>query len=310
MRELKKVSSGLLRKSDIGGGEPDGDVYHCEAVISSTDYDSQFSRFDVKSMENFVEEINGDRVVPFLNSHDMKATAVLGRIESAQLQDDKVVAQISMLRDTDATPEQLRVDEYIRRIQHGYFNEVSVGYARGDDICDICGHDVWGRGEEICPHWPGEKYDGVVATYVIQDAGLREVSLVYRGANPSAQIQQRREDPELVKMKNAGGKNLQPEKTEPSDSLRAMLEADGKRYRERLLETLCEEGVRAMGTRFDEGAWRERYSKLDSSAIEEQIDVFMLASDGQFPKGRQTEDTTSGGKYEGDVNSLPAWLFA
>lgn len=228
---------------------------------------------------------------------------------------------VSMLRDTEQTPEHMRVDEHIRRIERGYFNEVSVGYSGGEEKCDICGLNIWRMmGDRMCPHWPGEVYDGELCTYTIRDANLREISLVSRGANPEAQIlQQRRDDPEFAKLKQKGAKTFAPanvgDSTLPHQLSEgdAVIFADGETYRARLFDTLCEEGTRAMGNRFDVDSWRQRIATWDAAAIEEQIDIFMGNADGLFPVGRQTTDSTLPGRvvtmHREDL-VLPGVLFS
>lgn len=306
---LNRFSPGRLLLRDDSASSGESDVFEFDCTISSETYDSHSSRFHESSLKKFVDDINGSRSISFLDHHQTNSMQqVLGRMESAQLDGTEVTATVSMLRDTETTPEHLRVDEHIRRIERGYFSEVSVGYSAGQDLCDLCGLDVWRMTDgEMCPHWPGDAYDGQTATYTIHDAGLREVSLVYRGANPDALIHQRREDADLVRAKSES--KVTSLKRKPTG---ALLERDGERYRWQLLERLCEEGTRAMGAKFDEKAWRERFANLDSVAIQDQIDIFMQAAEGLFPKGRQTRDTTQRGGSVRVVSErlvLPAQLF-
>ena len=296
----------LVKSNGESGTSTNTDEFVCGAVISSCDLDSDFSFFDKTSLENFVSDINGERNIPLLDSHEtMKMESILGRWEEAKLDGDAVHAQLRMLRDTESTPSHLKVDEYIRRIEAGYFNEVSVGYSGGKDECNICGLDMWSRSEdgELCQHWPGKTYDGKLCTYTIKGAGLREVSLVTRGANPAAQISNREEDPRYG-WKNEGGSAKSGETSEKS-----MLEKDGERFREALLSTLCEEGVRALGNKFDEKVWRERLALLDSTAIEDQIAIFKQASEPLFPRGRQSSSSTAKEAGEKTAVTFPSWVF-
>ena len=71
-------------------------------------------------------------------------------------------------------------------------------------MCDLCGLSVWSW---ECPHFPGKSYiitdteeegEGeeriVTATYTIYDARLAEVSVVFDGATPDAQILRKAQD--------------------------------------------------------------------------------------------------------------------
>ena len=303
-REKLAIARLRLRAAGDGSGASDEFVFDC--VASSGTLDSYHSRFAESSLDKFVSDIGGARTIPFLDSHMQDGIGrVLGRVDSAKLVDGDVVATVSMLRDTESTPDAMRVDEHIRRIERGYFNEVSVGYAGGTDKCDLCGLDVWRETDEgMCKHWPGETYDGEVATYTIHDASLRELSLVSRAANPDAQIQRLRADAGWQSVKALGDEL----KTEPSKSL---VERDGERWRAELFKTLCEEGVRAIGPNFDEEEWKSRMEVLDSTALEEQIALYRRISETIYPQGRQTVDSTSqqAGHTKSDVLVLPGWLF-
>ena len=291
----------------------ESDIFSFECIASSDALDSHSSRFHETSLNNFVADVNGARQLPFLDSHLQDGMdRVLGRVDSARLEEKQVIAEVSMLRDTDATPDPLRVDEHIRRIERGFFNEVSVGYSGGRDECDLCGLDVWRMtGDDMCPHWPGEEYNGEVATYTIYDARLRELSLVSRGSNPEALVLNRRSDEALVLLKSsAEGTAVVPARGPAPRATKSLLEQDGERYREQLLSALVREGVRALGARFDEKVWRERFSGLDSVAIQEQIALFKQASEGLFPVGRQTIDSTVPGVARREERlELPAYLF-
>ena len=94
---------------------------------------------------------------------------------------------------TDSTPEHLNVDEHIRRIERGFYKDVSVGMYNVEEICDLCDNPIFDwTAEERCTHWPGKEYDidgeRKMCTYQITRARLAEVSIVYDGATPGASI--------------------------------------------------------------------------------------------------------------------------
>src|SRR5205823_2130449 len=82
-------------------------------------------------------------------------------------------------------------------IASGVARDVSVGFSPGHFECSICRGDPYDWFSGTCRHIPGLKYSGkgdVVTSggtlcYAwVCDAKLREVSLVYLGATPGAQV--------------------------------------------------------------------------------------------------------------------------
>ena len=69
----------------------------------------------------------------------------------------RVDATISMLRDTDKTPDAMKVDEYIRRIERKYYDSCSVGFRDAKEICRLDGKEIWDWSrDEPCEHIPGQ----------------------------------------------------------------------------------------------------------------------------------------------------------
>ena len=48
------------------------------------------------------------------------------------------------LRDTDTTPDNMKVGEYIRRIERKYYDSCSVGYRGGKETCRLDGKEHLG----------------------------------------------------------------------------------------------------------------------------------------------------------------------
>ncbi len=114
-------------------------------------------------------------------------------------------------------------DDFIRAVEAGAVEQISIGFGGGRETCDICGARYYSWD---CPHIAGFDYDvereGVqstlMATVAINDARLLEYSAVYAGATPNAAVVRKAE------MEAEGGR-LSPK----------MAEIIEQRYRVRLL---------------------------------------------------------------------------
>ena len=109
-----------------GGAVPDDEV-QIDFTISSGGRDAHGSYMTPKTLANYSDE--AARGVPFMLDHASGMDQQIGRTVAANYDETekRVVATISMLRDTDATPENMRVGEYIRRIERKYYDSCSVG---------------------------------------------------------------------------------------------------------------------------------------------------------------------------------------
>ena len=261
-------------------GECPDDEFMFDAIISSKDLDTWNSRMNDQSLDNFVSDINGGGIA-LVNSHKGDdLNKVLGKWTNAERKGDQVIATASMLRATDNTPPELNVDEHIRRIERGYYNDVSIGFKSEQNICDICDKDIfdWNQSDR-CSHYPGQTYNGVKCTYEVRNAHLAEVSLVYDGSNPAAQIINVRNAPkELVNWKEGNVKETN-----------SLLEEFGKRYQKDLIDELIAEKVRVVGHDFDEDKDRKRYLGWNVEDVLEQINTYKKAAN--ITGGRKIEST-------------------
>jgi hypothetical protein len=93
----------------------------------------------------------------------------------------------------------------IRGIRAGVIRELSVGFSGGKHVCSVCGRDMlrdWDcwhvpmfyyKGNDVDPEdhprpVEADTPNAVMAFATIQDARLRELSLVYKGATPGAAV--------------------------------------------------------------------------------------------------------------------------
>ena len=138
---MKQLGGRIITRAIEGVPE---DEYRFEAEISNDILDAHHSRMDAETtLANFVEDASNG--VPLQDSHSNEISRTLGRSVEAKLEGERAIATFSMLRDAPETPDNMKVGEYIRRVERGMFTDVSVGFSGGQDICDIDGLDIWGR---------------------------------------------------------------------------------------------------------------------------------------------------------------------
>lgn len=292
-----------------GGGAIPEDEIQFDFAISSAKRDGHFSYMTEKTLANFGAD--AEVGVPFMRDHQDGTTNQIGRsVAGAYDEAEKQAsATISMLRDTDKTPDAMKVDEYIRRIERKYYDSCSVGYRGGKETCRLDGKPIWDwQRSDPCEHIPGRTYDGKLCEYDIDEGHLREVSLVPSGSNPDAKLLDRSEwDEGLCNVKKdglAGAGEGSDEKT--------LLERDGLKWRDSLIKTALAEGVRAEDD-FDEEVWRTRLEKNDSDTILAQTSTWSKLGDIRWGVGgRKTAGgVPTGAGVGGDVKALilPSHLF-
>ncbi len=106
-------------------------------------------------------------------------------------------------------PKDLQIGQYdtdhiAKGIETGILTDLSIEWYDGTPICDICKNDV--RSSEDCPHVPGMFYDGVMATFTVENAHLGACDLVDDGGLPQATLSDGNLD--ISKMAIGSMKNL------------------------------------------------------------------------------------------------------
>lgn len=204
-------------------------LFFWDAEISSDVIDAYYTHMLPSTLSNFRDDaIAGVAYLPGHKHYELP----FGRSVDAVLEDatnplrKRVVSSFYTMPGLKLNA--TSTDDLINGLRSGILRDVSVGFSGGQMLCDICQRDFWD-----CPHIPGLKYEDkegdtvrkVLATFGIDGAHLSEVSSVFDGATPRAEVlkaHQMAEDGEL----------------EP-DAIR-ILEA---RYRMRLPETRIFAGV-------------------------------------------------------------------
>lgn len=171
------------------------DPFFWTAEISSDLVDSHHSHMLPSTLENFRRDAEAG--VSFLPGH-RHYELPFGRSLAASIESATDPERTRVLADFYTLPglnlNGISTNDLITGIRSGILKDVSVGFHGGNLLCDVCNRDYFG-GE--CYHIAGWKYevkgdDGVVrivtATYAIDGARLSEVSSVFDGSTPKAEI--------------------------------------------------------------------------------------------------------------------------
>ena len=291
-----------IRTEPVEGGSMPEDEVQLDFVISSAKRDAHFSYMSEDTLRNYAT--NAQAGVPFMLDHASDMEKQIGRTIAGTYNEaeKRTEATISMLRDTDSTPENMRINEYIRRIERKFYDSCSVGFRDGQEICRLDGKDVWDWSRDNpCPHIPGRSYDGKLCEYDVNNAFLRELSLVPSGSNTDAKQLDRStwED---------GLQAIKKEDSAAETNPKSLLERDGEKWREQLILSAIKEGVRAEDT-FDETKWRERFKTQDSDFIVEQAETWKKLGDAKWGKGGRKTDSGIGKPNTEPTLWLPESLF-
>ena len=162
---------------------------------SNTLIDSYYTRMTLGSLGNFQADAKAG--VAFLPGH-RHSDLPFGRSLDAQIETalnpDRTRLTVDFYTMPGLTLNAVKTDDLIDGIRSGILKDVSIGFTSTEMTCDVCGRDMW---DWDCPHVPGMKYEVkgqdnvmrvVQATFAVNDAHLSEVSSVYDGATPRAEI--------------------------------------------------------------------------------------------------------------------------
>ena len=131
---------------------------------------------------NFGRSLTGVRVVPTGQEEDDYAGEVFSQ---------------AFTLSNFVLPNGTNTDSYIGGIRAGLHRDISIGFHKGQQICSICGVDMYR--DFSCWHYPGLYYTKTDAESgdqgrrelcwaSVQDSHLREWSHVYKGATPRAAV--------------------------------------------------------------------------------------------------------------------------
>lgn len=178
------------------------------AEVSSDLIDAYFTHMTFKTLTNFQADAKaGVAFLPGHNHHELP----FGRSLDAQLETALNPDRTRLVTDFYTLPglmlNSVKTDDLINGIRSGILHDVSKGFYGGQHLCDLCGRSMW---DWDCPHVPGMKYEVkgtdnvmrvLLATFGVDDAHLSEVSSVYDGATPRAEILKAEREAEAGRMK-------------------------------------------------------------------------------------------------------------
>lgn len=296
-----------VRSEAVGGGNVPDDEVQIDFCISTDKRDNHFSYMTEKTLRNYAEDAAAG--CPFVRDHRESMETQIGRVIAGTYDEEnkRTVATVSMLRDGDDTPDNLRVNEYIRRIERQYYTDCSIQFRGGSEICRLDGKDIWDwNRDDPCEHIPGRTYNGKICEYDVDDARLRHVALVASGSNTDAKslLDRSTWDENLRRVKEEGLAGV----SESSDP-KSLLERDGLKWREQLISTALKEGVRAEDD-FDQEVWKKRLQQSDSDTIIAQTTTWARLGDARWGEGgRKTDGGQPTGSESEQTLILPSSLF-
>lgn len=162
------------------------DVFVFPALASNRNLDSYHSIMDDSSLKNYAKDYADGRA--FMNGHRTNERPT-GRTFDASFNKNtgEVEVWTYVLRgiQINDTP----TDHFIRAVEGGIIQDVSIRFTGGDEICGLCNNKL---GSKRCIHIPGNEYEwdgeNQVAHYRIINAHAAELSDVYKGSTPEAGI--------------------------------------------------------------------------------------------------------------------------
>jgi hypothetical protein len=166
------------------------------AEATNNRLDAYFTRMHESSLKNFAEDLNAG--ISFQDSHLTRKLG-LGRSLSGRYVGAQGNGVAHVIGEFYSIPGLAEVDNFWRGVRSGVYKDVSIGFYSAEFRCSVCGGDAWKWwGEDACHHIAGMEYDildekgnvkeRATAFYWVKNARLSEVSIVYDGATPGAEI--------------------------------------------------------------------------------------------------------------------------
>lgn len=181
--------------------------YFWGARISNGKLDSYFTRMHESSQDNYAADAEAGVAVMdshntggFLSSGQLNfgrsLTGVRAKAKPKDPYSGEVFSQAYTLRGMPLA-QGGTTDAYIVGIRSGIHRDVSVGFSKGQQICSICQKDMYR--DFSCWHYPGMYYTVTdnasgeegrreLCWASVENAHLREWSMVYKGATPQAAV--------------------------------------------------------------------------------------------------------------------------
>ena len=206
--EIRPYGKGGKKKKKKGRGMARREEY--DGVISNTNLDSYNTHIGVRALKTFAKDAR--KGVPVLALHDRNTQ--IGRSTGGTFSNinKDVTAEFYIQRGLPLNgPGYANSDAYIDSVDEGTMRDLSVGFVPKQESCDYCGTEMkrynwFGISLSECEngHYPGQKIfvdkNGkqvsepkkglreITITSTINEADLKEFSVVPFGATPGAEV--------------------------------------------------------------------------------------------------------------------------
>lgn len=192
-KELEYINVNFAKKELF-----EEDIYVLDSIVGN-DYNlsEYFSRIGTSSLRNFVRDLKNvdDQIVLLINHGGggffggdagiPLGTWFKGKLSNVSEGHD-FNATLYMSKDLEAKG--YNTDQLVKAYEVGHLTDVSMSVTGGTPVCDICSNNI--RSSD-CSHFPGQKYEGVLCTFTIENAHLAgEISMAWKGALPGSKLNQ------------------------------------------------------------------------------------------------------------------------
>lgn len=156
-------------------------------LLCNSERDHYYSRFSPDALTEVAELLPGR---PVMVGHKYDALPI-GRFFAGERkfieQDRKPRRDSYWVEGLFTVPRDTEGDAIVRRIDHGIYRDVSLGWRCLGAKCSICGNHIADR--QRCDHVPGEVYDQGLCDFEFSDiTAVMEGSLVYAGGQKDTQM--------------------------------------------------------------------------------------------------------------------------
>lgn len=183
------------------------EIYFWAVDASNNQVDTYFTAMAPSSLRNYAEDAEDG--VAFQNSHSRSSLPLGHSLSGKFVGGTKARTSMDFYTVRGLNISGINTDEFIRGMETGLLNDVSIGFYGADYRCSICNKDMFDWSipwEERCRHIPGIEYDTtdksgnvtgrIVCIAYVENARLSEVSVVYDGATPGAAIRKAQSEAE------------------------------------------------------------------------------------------------------------------
>ena len=190
-----------------------------DGVFTSTSTDMLHRHIPESEFTNIINGFTAG--LHILDAHKSETNG-LGKTTHAEQQSAQIHGSFYILKDLPLDGQSYpNTDAWIKALDDGLADKLSMGWFSGRDICDISGESIYSY---KCPYYPGERYlitdpetgaeEMKTATYTCYDITPVELSLVYYPANPDAKVA----DPRLIEKAKAMAHTFNPEQIDRIES--------------------------------------------------------------------------------------------